>query len=100
MQENIGRVDQVARGLIGATFITLGYMVFGAQRGKWGGLLSVIAGALVAESALTRVSLVNRLFGIDSRKLDRKVLPKKWVKTDEYRRGTKFEQDELDYASN
>jgi hypothetical protein len=100
MQENIGRVDQIARGLIGATFITLGYVVFGAPRGKIGGLLSMIAGALVAESALTRVSLVNRLFRIDSRKLDRKVLPKKWVKTDEYRRSTEINRDEIDYASN
>lgn len=99
MQENIGRVDQVIRGLVGATFLALGYKVFGAQRGKVGGLISMIAGALVTESALTRVSFFNRLFRIDSRKLDRKVLPKKWLKESPYRQSAEAGRDDMGYES-
>lgn len=45
----------------------LGYAQLGGKEGRPLGLLSMMAGAMVIESAISRVCPVNALLGIDSR---------------------------------
>lgn len=67
MKENVGRIDQTGRFIIGPTLAALGYAWFGGNRGKLTGLAAMIVGTLITESAITRVCPVSRLFGIDTR---------------------------------
>lgn len=65
MRENVGHADRIARTIIGPTLLLrgLGQLV----TGKWRGVLNIIAGSLVVESALTRVCPFNAALGIDTR---------------------------------
>jgi hypothetical protein len=67
MRENVGRVDQVARWIAGPALMSLGYRRLGGRRGRKAGLAAMVGGALLVESATTRVCPLNALMGIDSR---------------------------------
>ncbi len=67
MKENVGRRDQVIRGVAGPALIALGYGLWGGREGRLPGLAAIVAGTAVIESAVTRVCVLNRLLGIDTR---------------------------------
>jgi hypothetical protein len=67
MQENVGRADRIVRSIIGPALMLFGYGPLGARKGRGMGLLTVIGGALLVESAITRVCPVNALLGLDTR---------------------------------
>ncbi|MBE0596891.1 MAG: DUF2892 domain-containing protein, partial [Desulfuromonadales bacterium] len=66
MKENVGRTDQVMRAVIGPLLLGAGYAWLGGKEGKAGGLMTMIAGALVAETALTKTCPLNQVLGIDT----------------------------------
>jgi hypothetical protein len=72
MKENVGRVDQSFRAVLGPALMVLGYSRLGGRFGSLKGLATLVAGATVIESAVTRVCPLNALFGVDTRKLDKK----------------------------
>ncbi|WP_437931232.1 DUF2892 domain-containing protein [Sorangium sp. So ce291] len=67
MQENVGTLDRTARLVAGPLLMGLGATALGGLRGRPGGLVALVAGALIVESAITRVCPVNRLLGVDTR---------------------------------
>jgi hypothetical protein len=70
MSENVGRLDRVIRGVLGPALIAGGYGLLGGRRGRCGGLLAMLAGALVTETALTRTCALYSLLGVDSKGWD------------------------------
>lgn len=68
MQENVGTVDRWIRVGVGTGLVAAG---LGAGRGRPLGPVALVAlGALVLESALTRVCPVNALLGVNTRVFD------------------------------
>lgn len=67
MQENVGDTDRLLRIGIGASLATLG--VLRLRSGRLGPALLFASGALLLESAITRVCPLNSLLGIDTRKV-------------------------------
>lgn len=67
MKENVGTRDRVGRSLVGPAMMILGYLRLGAREGRPLGLATMIGGALVIESAITKVCPLNALLGIDTR---------------------------------
>lgn len=67
MKENVGRGDQIARSIVGPALMGLGYFALGGDEGRLGGLSTIVSGAVLVESAITRVCPLNALFGIDTR---------------------------------
>lgn len=67
MKENVGRKDQVVRAVAGPAIFGLGYTSLGGREGNPAGLMAMVSGAMLAESAVTRVCPLNRALGIDSR---------------------------------
>jgi hypothetical protein len=67
MKENVGTADRVARALVGPALMRLGYARLGGHYGRVAGLAAMISGALIIESAITRVCPLNALLGIDTR---------------------------------
>lgn len=65
MRENVGRTDRTVRSIVGPGLIAMGLGQL--IRGKWRGLGTVVAGALVVESAVTRVCPLNATLGLDTR---------------------------------
>lgn len=66
MQENVGRIDRIARGLVGKTLAVLGAVQL--RRHNPGlGAIGIAAGAILLHSAITRVSVTYALLGLDSR---------------------------------
>jgi hypothetical protein len=55
------------RSLLGPGLLALGYSRLGGRRGQAGGLLAMLTGALLTETAITRVCPVNRLLRLDTR---------------------------------
>lgn len=78
MKENVGKKDQLVRSLLGPALLVGGYFLLKGKKGNLGGLGSMIAGTLIAESAITRVCPVNEFFGIDTR--EKKKSPIKKIK--------------------
>jgi len=66
MQENVGNTDRLLRIGIGASLATFGLLRL--KSGRLGPALLFASGALLLESAITRVCPVNALLGIDTRK--------------------------------
>lgn len=67
MKENVGRADRAARGVLGPALMSLGYGRLGGREGQAAGLLTMVSGAVLIESAVTRVCPINALLGIDTR---------------------------------
>lgn len=71
MKENVGKEDRLIRSISGPVLLAVGYLALGGNKGKTGGLISMMTGVLLVESAITRVCPVNEFFGIDTRKKKR-----------------------------
>jgi len=71
VQENVGNRDRMMRSIVGPMLMGVGLTKMGARQGRPLGLATMIAGALIMESAVTRVCPVNAALGIDTR--ERKV---------------------------
>jgi len=67
MKENVGRVDRLGRAVIGPALAAFGYTRLGGRAGRVSGLVAMITGVLIVESAITRVCPVNALLGLDTR---------------------------------
>ena len=67
MKENVGRTDRIIRSIAGPALMAVGYSKLGGNQGDLKGLATIVAGATLLESAITRVCPLNGLFGIDSR---------------------------------
>lgn len=67
MRENVGNTDRTIRSIAGPVLIGLGYTALGGNKGRPGGLATMILGTLIVESAITRVCPANALLGIDTR---------------------------------
>ncbi|MFA5517361.1 MAG: DUF2267 domain-containing protein [Desulfuromonadales bacterium] len=70
MKENVGQTDQTLRAAIGPLLLTTGYL-FGGRKGRGKGLMTMLAGAMITETAITKTCPLNRLFGIDTTQSDR-----------------------------
>lgn len=70
MQENVGNTDRTIRSIVGPALIGLGYTALGGNKGRPGGLATMLLGTLIIESAITRVCPANALLGIDTREHD------------------------------
>jgi len=68
MIENVGDRDRVVRSIVGPALVGLGYTVMRGRRGRASGIATIVAGALILESAITRVCPLNAMLGIDTRK--------------------------------
>jgi hypothetical protein len=66
MKENVGTTDRTFRALAAPAIMAVGYTRLGGNEGSTEGLATMIAGALLLESAITRVCPVNALLGIDT----------------------------------
>jgi hypothetical protein len=66
MKENVGRNDQTMRALVGPLLLTAGYALLGGKRGKGKGLMAMVAGAMLTETAITRTCPLNEVLGIDT----------------------------------
>lgn len=67
MKENVGPLDRMMRAVVGPGLLALGYAKLGGNRGALPGLLAMIGGTLITESAITRVCPINALLGLDTR---------------------------------
>lgn len=66
MQENVGNADRWLRVAVGGALVLAGARALGAKRAVVSGL-SLAGGAILLETAITRVCPVNAAFGIDTR---------------------------------
>ncbi len=67
MKENVGTVDRAARSIVGPALVALGYTRWGGDEGRPLGLLAMMGGVTIIESAITRVCPINGLLGLDTR---------------------------------
>lgn len=67
MRENVGRIDRIARAIVAPGLVALGYTRLGGHRGELPGIAVMMVGALVLETAITRVCPLNALLGLDTR---------------------------------
>lgn len=67
MKENVGRIDRLARAVVGPALLLLGHGPLGGGRGRPAGLAAIVSGALMIETAITRVCPLSALLGIDTR---------------------------------
>ena len=66
MRENVGGADRAMRALAGPALMLLGYTKWGGGEGAPVGLLLMLGGALVTETAITRVCPLNEALGVDT----------------------------------
>jgi Protein of unknown function (DUF2892) len=66
MRENVGGWDRGARAVAGPALLALGYTRLGGGRGAAAGLLAMLAGALITETAITRVCPLNEALNVDT----------------------------------
>jgi Inner membrane protein YgaP-like, transmembrane domain len=68
MHENVGRVDQIVRFIVGPALMAVGIGGLGRRRGSRIGPTAVLLfGESILSSAVTRVCPLNRALGIDTR---------------------------------
>ena len=67
MKENVGRIDRIVRFVVGPALVGVGYTRLGGYEGSLPGLAAMLVGALIVESAVTRVCPMNALLRIDTR---------------------------------
>lgn len=68
MTENVGSVDRTVRSILGPSLMAMGYFQLGGNRGRLPGLLSMMLGVAITESAITRVCPINSVLGLDTRR--------------------------------
>jgi hypothetical protein len=68
MKENVGGADRAMRFVAGPAIMALGLTTLGGRRGRLPGLVTLVAGVLTLESAITAVCPVNRLIGVNTRR--------------------------------
>jgi hypothetical protein len=73
MKENVGSIDRAVRSVLGPAMLVLGYTGLGGNKGKPLGLMTILAGCSLIESAITRVCPLSALFGIDTRSTQEKI---------------------------
>lgn len=66
MKENVGGAELAARSVAGPALLMAGLTVLGARQGRPAGLVALVWGAMVTETALTRTCSVNGLIGRDT----------------------------------
>ena len=66
MDVNVGQIDQVIRGIVGPSLVAAALVRLGARQGQPMGLLALAGGALMIESAITRVCPLNAALGINT----------------------------------
>ncbi len=67
MKENVGSLDRTLRSLVGPALIAMGSARILSNRKPLLGILGVVAGTGLTESALTRVCPLSAAAGIDTR---------------------------------
>jgi uncharacterized membrane protein len=65
VKENVGRLDQIVRGVVGAGAVALALSQL--RKHPILGALGIVAGAMVTETAVTRVCPLNTALGLDTR---------------------------------
>lgn len=76
MKENVGGADRMLRAVAGPLLMAVGYARWGGDEGELPGLLAILSGAYLVETAVTRVCPVNEIAGVDTArrvKVDRPV---------------------------
>jgi hypothetical protein len=68
MKENVGRRDRILRIVVGSSLLAIGYGLM--NRNRAAGATALAWGAMVTETAITRVCPINALLGIDTRRWD------------------------------
>jgi hypothetical protein len=66
MKENVAGAERALRATIGPALIAWGWMVLAPARHKSGPVALMLTGALVTETALTKVCPVSAVVGIDT----------------------------------
>lgn len=66
MKENVGGADRVMRVVAGPALLALGYAWWGGREGEIPGLLAMLGGALITETAVTRVCPLNEVLDVDT----------------------------------
>ena len=66
MKENVGGTDRALRSIAGPALLSLGLTRLGARSGRLAGLLAIVGGALITETAITRVCPLNEALGVDT----------------------------------
>lgn len=66
MRENVGSWDRVLRSFLGPSLLLVGYSGLGGRRGRTGGLAAMIVGAVLTETAITRVCPLNYVLGVNT----------------------------------
>jgi hypothetical protein len=67
MKENVGNTDRAIRFIVGPALIVASLTALGARLGRTSGLLALVGGTMIVESAITRTCPLNALLGIDTR---------------------------------
>ena len=68
MRENVGSTDRAVRSIAGPVLLGLGLTRLGARQGRLAGLLALIGGALITETAITRVCPLNAALNVGTRR--------------------------------
>ena len=66
MKENVGRIDRIGRTAIGGSLVLLGMGAL-IRGSRVSALLKLMGGAMLLESAITRVCPISSALGIDTR---------------------------------
>ena len=66
MKTNVGKTEQIIRGVAGPALLALGLTVLGATKGKVPGLLALVGGVILTETAVTRTCPLYSALGISS----------------------------------
>lgn len=70
MRENVGGLDRAWRAVAGPALVALGYGRWGGRDGTLPGLLAMLSGVLLTETAITRVCPLNEVLTIDTARRD------------------------------
>lgn len=66
MRENVGGADRLLRVAIGPAVVLWGWILLSPAERKSGPVALMLTGALLSETALTKVCPVSAVFGIDT----------------------------------
>ena len=66
MKTNVGHTEQIIRAIAGPALLALGLTVLGATKGRLAGILALVGGAIVTETAITRTCPLYSALGIST----------------------------------